>query len=62
MFKQILIFSSLLALIIGCGFKGPLYLPPKDAKPEPAKNQKVDTDKIVESRPDRYRELKNEQD
>ena len=62
MFKKILVFSSVLTIVIGCGFKGPLYLPPKDNKSEPVKNQKVDTAKMTESRPDRYRELQNEQE
>jgi predicted small lipoprotein YifL len=62
MFKKILILSSLLAIIVGCGFKGPLYLPSKEAKPEPTKKQNVNTDKKVASSPDRYRELQNEQD
>ena len=61
MFKQILVFSILLAIMVGCGFKGPLYLPPKNATPEPTKNQEVGTDQTA-SAPDRYRELQNEQE
>ena len=62
MFKQILIFLVLLTILIGCGFKGPLYLPSKDANPEPTKNQKSDTVKSTASAPDRYKELQNEQE